>query len=53
VNIFVSYSPEDSELVAAILSTLCASNRALVYCDADSLRARGRWRRRHDTTLAS
>ena len=44
MNIFVSYSPEDSELVAAILSTLCASNRALVYCDAGSLRVRGRWR---------
>jgi hypothetical protein len=44
MNIFVSYSPEDSELVAAIISTLCASNRALDYCDAGSLRARGRWR---------
>jgi hypothetical protein len=44
MNVFVSYSPEDSELVAAIVSTLCANNRALVYCDADSIRARGRWR---------
>jgi hypothetical protein len=44
MNIFVSYSPEDSELVAAIVSTLSANNRALVYCDADSIRARGRWR---------
>lgn len=44
MKIFVSYSPEDSELVAAIVSTLSANNRALVYCDSDSLRARGRWR---------
>ncbi len=44
MKIFVSYSPEDSELVAAIISTLCASNSALVCCDADSIRARGRWR---------
>ena len=44
LNIFVSYSPEDSELVSAIVSLLCASNSALVYCDADSIRTSGRWR---------
>jgi len=44
MNIFVSYSPADSELVSAIVSHLCASNSALVYCDADSIRTSGRWR---------
>jgi hypothetical protein len=44
MNIFVSYSPADNELVSAIVSLLCASNSALVYCDADSIRASDRWR---------
>jgi hypothetical protein len=44
MNIFVSYSRADSELVSAIVSLLCASNDALVYCDADSIRTSGRWR---------
>jgi hypothetical protein len=52
MNIFVSYSPEDSELVAAIVSTLRASNSSLVYCDADSVRARGRWQKELASTLA-
>jgi len=41
MNIFVSYSPADSELVSAIVSLLCASNSALVYCDADTIRTSG------------
>ncbi len=44
MNIFVSYSPADNELVSAIVSLLCAGNGALVYCDADSIRTGGRWR---------
>jgi hypothetical protein len=44
MNIFVSYSPADNELVAAIVSVLSASNDTIVYCDADSIRASGRWR---------
>lgn len=44
MNIFVSYSPADNELVSAIVSLLCANNGALVYCDADSMRTSGRWR---------
>lgn len=44
MNLLVSYSPEDSELVSAIVSVLCANNRALACCDAGALRASGRWR---------
>jgi hypothetical protein len=44
MNIFVSYSPADNELVSAIVALLSASNGALDYCDADSLRTSGRWR---------
>jgi hypothetical protein len=44
MNIFVSYSPADNDLVSAIVSLLSASNSAIVYCDADSIRASGRWR---------
>ena len=44
MNIFVSYSPADNELVSAIVSLLCASNGALVYCDAVSIRTSGKWR---------
>jgi hypothetical protein len=44
MNIFVSYSPADNELVSAIVSLLSASNGAIVYCDADSIRTSGRWR---------
>jgi hypothetical protein len=44
MNILVSYSPEDSELVSAIVSVLCANNRALVCCDTGALRTSGRWR---------
>jgi hypothetical protein len=52
MNIFVSYSPADKELVSAIISILCASNSALVYCDADSMRAGGRWREELGTAIA-
>ena len=44
MNIFVSYSPADNDLVSAIVSLLSASNSAVVYCDADSIRTSGRWR---------
>ena len=44
MNIFVSYSPADNDLVSAIVSLLTASNDAIVYCDADSIRTSGRWR---------
>jgi hypothetical protein len=44
MNIFVSYSPADNELVSAIVSVLSASHGAIVYCDADSIRTSGRWR---------
>src|SRR5512134_1097819 len=44
MNIFVSYSPADNELVSAIVSLLSASNDSIVYCDADSIRTSGRWR---------
>jgi len=52
MNIFVSYSPVDNELVSAIVSLLCASNSALVYCDADSMRASGRWREELGTAIS-
>jgi hypothetical protein len=52
MNIFLSYSPADSELVSAIVSTLCASNSALVYCDADSIRTSARWREELETAIA-
>jgi hypothetical protein len=52
MNIFVSYSPADSELVSAIVSHLCASNSALVYCDADSIRTSGRWRDELGTAIS-
>lgn len=38
MNVFVSYDPADGELVAAIVSVLCANNSALLCCDADTLR---------------
>lgn len=38
MNIFVSYSPADAELVSAIVSHLSAGNTALVYVDADTIR---------------
>ena len=41
MNIFVSYSPGDSELVAAIVSVLCANNSALACCDSDMIRTPG------------
>ncbi len=44
MNIFVSYSPADNELVSAIVSLLSASNGAIAYCDADSMRASPKWR---------
>jgi hypothetical protein len=52
MNIFVSYSPADNELISAIVSILCASNGALVYCDADSLRTSGRWRDEVGTAIS-
>ena len=52
MNIFVSYSPADSELVSAIIALLSASNSALAYCDADSIRTSGRWREELGTTIA-
>ena len=39
MNVFVSYSPADSDLVSAIISMLSAGNDALVYRDAESLRS--------------
>jgi len=41
MNIFVSYSPADSDLVAAIVSVLSANNRALACCDSDTIRTPG------------
>lgn len=41
MNIFVSYSPADSELVSAIVSVLCANNSALACCDSDAIRTPG------------
>jgi hypothetical protein len=38
MNVFVSYSPADSDLVSEIVSLLSAGNGALVYRDAESLR---------------
>ena len=52
MNIFVSYSPADNELVSAIVSLLCASNSALVYCDADSIRSSGKWREELGTAIS-
>ena len=52
MNIFVSYSPADNELVSAIVSLLCASNSALVYCDAVSIRGSGRWREELGTAIS-
>jgi hypothetical protein len=52
MNIFVSYSPADSELVSPIVSVLCASNSALVYCDADSIRTSDRWREELGTAIS-
>lgn len=45
MNIFVSYSPADIDLVGAIIAVLGANNRSLSYCDADSMRTSGRWQR--------
>jgi hypothetical protein len=44
MNIFVSYSPADIDLVSAIVAVLGANNRSLTYCDSDSMRTGGRWR---------
>jgi hypothetical protein len=52
MNIFVSYSPADNELVSAIVSLLCASNSALAYCDADSIRRSDRWREELEATIS-
>jgi hypothetical protein len=52
MNILVSYSPADNDLVSAIVSVLSASNSSLVYCDADALRTSGRWREELGTTLS-
>jgi hypothetical protein len=52
MNIFVSYSPADNDLVSAIVSVLSASNSSLVYCDADSIRTSGRWREELGMTLS-
>ena len=52
MNIFVSYSPADNELVSAIVSLLCANNGALVYCDADSIRKSARWREELGTAIS-
>jgi hypothetical protein len=40
VNVFVSYSPADSDLVSAIISLLSSGSGELVYRDAESLRTR-------------
>jgi hypothetical protein len=53
MNVFVSYSPADDQLVSAIVSLLSASNSALVYCDADSLRTSGRWREELGTAISA
>jgi TIR domain len=52
MNVFVSYSPADNELVSAIVSLLSASNGAIVYCDADSIRTGGRWREELDKAIS-
>lgn len=52
MNIFVSYSPADGELVSTIVSLLSASNSALVYCDADAIRTGGRWREELGSAIA-
>jgi hypothetical protein len=52
MNIFVSYSPADNELVSAIVSQLCASNGALAYRDADAIRTSGRWREELGAAIA-
>lgn len=41
MNIFVSYSPDDTDFVSAVVSQLCANNSALMYCDADTIRSSG------------
>lgn len=41
MNIFVSYSPDDTDFVSAVVSQLCANNSALMYCDADTIRTGG------------
>jgi len=53
MNVFVSYSPADDLLVSAIVSILSASNGAIVYCDADSMRTGGRWREDVGTAIAA
>jgi hypothetical protein len=52
MNIFVSYSPADNDLVSAIVSLLCANNGAIVYCDADSIRRSARWREELGTAIS-
>lgn len=52
MKIFVSYSPADSELVAAIVSLLCANNSSLTCCDGDSIRTSGRWREELGTAIS-
>jgi len=52
MNIFVSYSPVDNELVSAVVTLLCTSNSAIVYCDADSIRTNDRWREELATAVS-
>ena len=52
MNIFVSYSPADNDLVSAIVSLLCANNSSLACCDADSIRRSGRWREELETAVS-
>jgi TIR domain len=52
MNVFISYSPADSELVSAIVSLLCANNSSLACCDADSMRTSGRWREELGTAIS-
>ena len=52
MNILVSYSPEDSEFVSAIVSFLCASNSTLAFFDSDSIRTSPKWREELETAVS-
>lgn len=53
MNLYVSYSPADTELVAAVVAMLSANNRALVCLDADAIRTTGRWQEELGPAIAA
>jgi hypothetical protein len=53
MNLYVSYSPADTELVAAVVAMLSANNGALVCRDADAIRTTGRWQEELGPAIAA